>query len=188
MHLLFLDESGRLDQDTLFALGGIAVRDANWHELRKGYTLHVQGPEGGQIAVEATLLQVESKSSGTRAFEASVRVKSVGTARTAPITVDLTVRTAGSEIDLLFPDRPHTTGGHVTCERVQGSGTASVHVSCRVSALPPGTTVELSWIGETEKNLSAGETIKLVATAAHGSDLDDPADNTDSSHVTVLGR
>ena len=34
MHLLFLDESGRLDQDDLFALGGIAVRDSDWHLLR----------------------------------------------------------------------------------------------------------------------------------------------------------
>ena len=34
MHLLFLDESGRLDQGGLFALGGIAVRDADWPELR----------------------------------------------------------------------------------------------------------------------------------------------------------
>jgi hypothetical protein len=34
MHLLFLDESGRLDQDSLFALGGLIVRDADWHQLR----------------------------------------------------------------------------------------------------------------------------------------------------------
>ena len=35
MHLLFLDESGRIGQDGLFTLGGIAVRDADWHELRR---------------------------------------------------------------------------------------------------------------------------------------------------------
>ena len=35
MHLLFLDESGRLEQDTMFALGGIAVRDSEWPALRK---------------------------------------------------------------------------------------------------------------------------------------------------------
>lgn len=34
MQLLFLDESGRLDEDGLFALGGIAVADRDWHELR----------------------------------------------------------------------------------------------------------------------------------------------------------
>jgi hypothetical protein len=34
MHLLFLDESGRLDQGTSFALGGIAVRDGDWPVLR----------------------------------------------------------------------------------------------------------------------------------------------------------
>jgi hypothetical protein len=31
---LFLDESGRPDQDDLFALGGVAVRDRDWHLLR----------------------------------------------------------------------------------------------------------------------------------------------------------
>jgi hypothetical protein len=34
MHLLFLDESGRLDQGGLFALGGIVVRDRDWPHLR----------------------------------------------------------------------------------------------------------------------------------------------------------
>jgi Protein of unknown function (DUF3800) len=34
VHLLFLDESGRLDQGGLFALGGVAVRDADWAVLR----------------------------------------------------------------------------------------------------------------------------------------------------------
>jgi uncharacterized protein DUF3800 len=34
VRLLFLDESGRLDQGGLFALGGIAVRDGDWPELR----------------------------------------------------------------------------------------------------------------------------------------------------------
>lgn len=34
MRLLFLDESGRLDGGGLFALGGTAVRDADWPELR----------------------------------------------------------------------------------------------------------------------------------------------------------
>jgi hypothetical protein len=34
VHLLFLDESGRLDQDGLFGLGGVTVRDSDWHRLR----------------------------------------------------------------------------------------------------------------------------------------------------------
>jgi hypothetical protein len=34
VYLLFLDESGRLDQGGQFALGGIAVRDSDWPELR----------------------------------------------------------------------------------------------------------------------------------------------------------
>jgi hypothetical protein len=35
MHLLFLDESGKLDQGGLFALGGIAVRDREWPDLKE---------------------------------------------------------------------------------------------------------------------------------------------------------
>ena len=34
MHLLFLDESGQIDQGGLFALGGIAVRDTDWPRAR----------------------------------------------------------------------------------------------------------------------------------------------------------
>ena len=34
MHLLFLDESGRIGQDGLFAFGGVAVRADDWRELR----------------------------------------------------------------------------------------------------------------------------------------------------------
>lgn len=34
MYLLFLDESGKLDQGGLFALGGLVVRDSDWPELR----------------------------------------------------------------------------------------------------------------------------------------------------------
>jgi Protein of unknown function (DUF3800) len=34
VHLLFLDESGRLDQPGAFALGGIAIRDTEWQALR----------------------------------------------------------------------------------------------------------------------------------------------------------
>jgi hypothetical protein len=35
VHLLFLDESGKLDQGGLFALGGIAVRDRDWPALKE---------------------------------------------------------------------------------------------------------------------------------------------------------
>ena len=34
MHLLFLDESGQLSERRFFALGGIAIRDADWPPLR----------------------------------------------------------------------------------------------------------------------------------------------------------
>jgi hypothetical protein len=45
MHLLFLDESGKLDQGGLFALGGIAVRDLDWPELKERWqeTLRTHG-------------------------------------------------------------------------------------------------------------------------------------------------
>jgi hypothetical protein len=35
VHLLFLDESGKLDQGGLFALGGIVVRDRDWPALKE---------------------------------------------------------------------------------------------------------------------------------------------------------
>lgn len=34
MRLLFLDESGRIGEDGLFALGGVTVRESDWHGLR----------------------------------------------------------------------------------------------------------------------------------------------------------
>jgi len=34
VHLLFLDESGRLSERKFFALGGVAIRDTDWHRLR----------------------------------------------------------------------------------------------------------------------------------------------------------
>jgi hypothetical protein len=37
VHLLFLDESGRLEEDGLFALGGIALRDRDWAVLRDAW-------------------------------------------------------------------------------------------------------------------------------------------------------
>jgi hypothetical protein len=37
MHLLFVDESGRLDEDGSFALGGVAVADSDWHPLRDAW-------------------------------------------------------------------------------------------------------------------------------------------------------
>jgi hypothetical protein len=39
MHLLFLDESGKLDQGGLFALGGIAVRDREWPDLKERWQM-----------------------------------------------------------------------------------------------------------------------------------------------------
>jgi hypothetical protein len=37
MRLLFLDESGQLSERRFFALGGIAIRDADWHALRDAW-------------------------------------------------------------------------------------------------------------------------------------------------------
>ncbi len=52
MHLLFLDESGQLSERKFFALGGVALRDADWHELRRAWqeTLGAHGwPPGKEI-------------------------------------------------------------------------------------------------------------------------------------------
>jgi hypothetical protein len=35
VHLLFLDESGQLAERKFFALGGVALRDADWRTLRE---------------------------------------------------------------------------------------------------------------------------------------------------------
>jgi len=35
MHLLFLDESGQLSERRFFALGGVVLRDRDWHALRR---------------------------------------------------------------------------------------------------------------------------------------------------------
>ena len=43
MYLLFLDESGRLDQGGRFALGGVAVHEAAWPELRDVWQATLQG-------------------------------------------------------------------------------------------------------------------------------------------------
>jgi uncharacterized protein DUF3800 len=45
VHLLFLDESGQLSQRRFFALGGIALRDGDWPELRDAWqrTLEAHG-------------------------------------------------------------------------------------------------------------------------------------------------
>jgi len=45
MHLLFLDESGQVAERRFFALGGVAVRDTDWHRLRDGWqeTLEAHG-------------------------------------------------------------------------------------------------------------------------------------------------
>jgi hypothetical protein len=52
MHLLFLDESGQLSERKFFALGGVALRDTEWHELRRDWqeTLAAHGwPAGKEI-------------------------------------------------------------------------------------------------------------------------------------------
>ncbi len=52
MHLLFLDESGQLSERRFFALGGVAVRDADWPALRDLWqeTLAAHGwPAGNEI-------------------------------------------------------------------------------------------------------------------------------------------
>jgi len=45
MDLLFLDESGKIGETGLFALGGIAVKDRDWGTLRAPNTM--TSPPGG---------------------------------------------------------------------------------------------------------------------------------------------
>ena len=54
MHLLFLDESGQLDQGGLFALGGIAVRDRTGRISRRADTIEglVLGPNHYSIGLQ----------------------------------------------------------------------------------------------------------------------------------------
>jgi hypothetical protein len=52
MHLLFLDESGQLSERRFFALGGVAIRDSEWPQLRDLWqeTLAAHGwPAGKEI-------------------------------------------------------------------------------------------------------------------------------------------
>jgi hypothetical protein len=52
VHLFFLDESGRLSERRFFALGGVALRDRDWHALRDLWqeTLAAHGwPADGEL-------------------------------------------------------------------------------------------------------------------------------------------
>jgi hypothetical protein len=45
VYLLFLDESGKIEDGGLFALGGLAIRDADWPELRERWPEVTAYPE-----------------------------------------------------------------------------------------------------------------------------------------------
>jgi hypothetical protein len=52
MHLLFLDESGQLSERRFFALGGVALRDRDWHALRDLWQATLAGhawPAGREV-------------------------------------------------------------------------------------------------------------------------------------------
>ncbi len=69
MHLLFLDESGRLDQGGLFALGGIAVRDADWPELGTAGLLGLGVAVGLVLGAAAVALPLRVGARTLRAME-----------------------------------------------------------------------------------------------------------------------
>ncbi len=73
VHLLFLDGSGRIDPDGVFALGGIAVRDTDWPHLHDVWqeTLRTHGwpREDGQ--------RVYAASSAKRQCAFTIRIWSI---------------------------------------------------------------------------------------------------------------
>ena len=55
VHLLFLDESGQLSERRFFALGGVALRDRDWHAAARPLAgdarrARLAGRPGGQVA------------------------------------------------------------------------------------------------------------------------------------------
>jgi len=85
MYLLFLDESGRLDQHTLFALGGVAVRDADRHQFRDAWH--------ATMRAQHRPLHREVKSHGVRAGTVPpARADAVfGALKSAPVTAYVTL-------------------------------------------------------------------------------------------------
>lgn len=100
MHLLFLDESGRLDDGGLFALGGIAVHDGDWSLLRDRWR--------GALAAHGFPPDVEVKWHGIRtgAVPPAVADAAVDALAGAPVTAYVTLldQRAGAEA---FPPREH---------------------------------------------------------------------------------
>ena len=116
MHLLFVDESGKIDQGGLFALGGVAVRDTSWPELRRLWQ--------ETLAAHAWPLDQEIKWHLIRKGEVPPRLADdlVAMLAAAPVTAlrDAARQTAGTEAHPEFfatPEETYATGLMFLAER-----------------------------------------------------------------------
>jgi len=101
VHLLFLDESGKIEDGRLFALGGIAIRERDWPELRERWQ--------GALRASGWPLDREVKWHGIRTGEVPPALADAVYAMlaTAPFTAYVTLfdLRAGPEV---FPPATHT--------------------------------------------------------------------------------
>jgi len=170
----------------------ITVKDANGATLRQSYSLFVEGGDGGQLALNANLGLTLGKSERTRGFIASVTIASVGTEATNPATLEISVRSSRShELDLFARAAP--TGRGLKCEKPRGSGTPTVHVTCRVPGLKQRSSLDVSWEGDTDelpdtKGELESYTFRLSASVTRGSQRDDPSDNAEGDTATTYTR
>ena len=102
MHQLFLDESGQIDRPGLFALGGVAIRGADWPMLRTAWL--------DTLRAESWPLDREIKWHGIRtgAVPPALADRIVSTLAGAPVTCYVVL------LDLrLGPEPPSVIATHV---------------------------------------------------------------------------
>lgn len=115
MRLLFLDESGKLGEGGLFALGGIALRDRDWPELRELWQ--------GTLAAHGWPLDREVKWHGIRTGEVPPALADavVDALAQAPVVAYVTLLDleAGAELPEFFgsPERTYGTALMFLSER-----------------------------------------------------------------------
>lgn len=186
--------SGRMKRAGEFSFS-VAVKDSSGAFARRGYDLYVEGPEGGQLALAVSAVTSRAKV-GVRArtLDIDVTILNVGTEKTLPTRVDVTVRShKRDDIDLFFEKVPTAKGGRSECRLARGSGTPSVHLSCTVPVLAPRASFVLGWVGETDELPDTGgglETysFRVSASVGKGSPDDDSSDNSDGETIGVTSR
>ena len=78
-------------------------------------------------------------------------------------------------------------------EKPRGSGTPTVHVTCRVPGLKQRSSLDVSWEGDTDelpdtKGELESYTFRLSASVTRGSQRDDPSDNAEGDTATTYTR